>query len=185
MCDDKTEVVFEESQALRQPWLWILILPASLLEICLFTYGLYKQLYLGEPWGNRPMSDLGLIIAALCVIGLAVGLPALLYAARLSVRIDGRHLQIRFAPFLRKTIPLEQIVSCEVLTYSPLRDYGGWGVRLSWSGKGWAYNVRGNRGVQLGLVGGKRLLVGSQRPEELLAAIVSESGGDGPAQSSL
>jgi hypothetical protein len=34
-----------------------------------------------------------------------------------------------------------------------------------------AYNVSGNRGVQLEFSNGKRLLIGSQRPEDLAAAI--------------
>ncbi len=36
---------------------------------------------------------------------------------------------------------------------------------------GKAYNVSGNRGVQLKLSSGKGLLIGSQRPEELAQAI--------------
>jgi hypothetical protein len=43
-------------------------------------------------------------------------------------------------------------------------------------GKGWAYNVRGNRGVQLELANGKRILIGSQRAEELAGAIGEAKG---------
>jgi len=56
-----------------------------------------------------------------------------------------------------------------VLTYSPISDYGGWGIRYGSIGK--AYNVSGNRGVQLELLNGERILIGSQKPEELAAAI--------------
>jgi hypothetical protein len=38
-------------------------------------------------------------------------------------------------------------------------------------GKGWAYNVSGNRGVQLELADGKQLLIGSQNPEKLAQMI--------------
>jgi len=37
--------------------------------------------------------------------------------------------------------------------------------------KGKAYNVSGNRGVQLELLNGGRILIGSQKPEELVKAI--------------
>jgi hypothetical protein len=50
-----------------------------------------------------------------------------------------------------------------------MREYGGWGVKYGWAGK--AYNISGNRGVQLKLSNGKGLLIGSQRPEELAQAI--------------
>jgi hypothetical protein len=56
-----------------------------------------------------------------------------------------------------------------VQTYRPIRDYGGWGIRYGRGGK--AYNVSGNRGVMLELSDGQKLLIGSQRPEELANAI--------------
>ena len=55
-------------------------------------------------------------------------------------------------------------------TYSSFKEYGGWGVRSSRS-NGRAYNAYGDQGVQL-IAGDKDLiLIGSQRPEELLTAI--------------
>jgi hypothetical protein len=66
---------------------------------------------------------------------------------------------------------LAEIVHRETRTYRPILEYGGWGVRYSFVRKGWAYTVSGNRGVQLQLANGKRILVGSQRAEELARAI--------------
>jgi hypothetical protein len=76
---------------------------------------------------------------------------------------------INFVPLVRRTVLFGNIVSCEVRTYRPMREYGGWGVKYGRAGK--AYNVSGNRGVQLKLTSGKGLLIGSQRPEELAQAI--------------
>ena len=53
----------------------------------------------------------------------------------------------------------------EIITYSPIRDYGGWGVRLSLNGK--AFNVRGDKGLKLYFDYRKPLLIGTQKPEEL------------------
>jgi hypothetical protein len=39
-----------------------------------------------------------------------------------------------------------------------------------------AYNVSGDRGVQIELLNGKRLLIGSQRAEELWQAIQAQYG---------
>ena len=58
----------------------------------------------------------------------------------------------------------------------PILEYGGWGIRYSPFGKGWAYNVRGNQGVQLELANGQRILVGSQRADELARAIGQAKG---------
>lgn len=176
MVNSPNEVRFEEHQYLRQPWLWILIGGFVVFEVALFSHGLYQQLYLGEPWGNNPTSDRTLLITAVLVFAFAVGLLAALLALRLSIFVDTTHLHVRFLPFLRRSIPLDQITRCEARTYRPLREYGGWGVRWGWGGRGWVYSVSGNRGVQLEFVSGKRLLIGSRRPEQLANAITSAMG---------
>jgi hypothetical protein len=78
---------------------------------------------------------------------------------------------VRFIPLHRRFhwFRWEDILSAEAITYLPLRDYGGWGIRFGPKGK--AYNVCGNRGVQLTFTNGSRLMIGSQRAEELAAAI--------------
>jgi hypothetical protein len=53
----------------------------------------------------------------------------------------------------------------------PLREYAGFGVRISFSGKGVGYVMNGNKGVQIELDNGKRLFVGSEHPEELASAV--------------
>ena len=63
----------------------------------------------------------------------------------------------------------------EARTYRPILEYGGWGIRYT-MGRGWAYNVSGNQGVQLELASGKRILIGSQRAEELARAIGEAKG---------
>jgi hypothetical protein len=72
-------------------------------------------------------------------------------------------------PFANRTIAPAQIARWEARTYRPIRDYGGWGVRFGPRGR--AYNVSGNRGVEITLANGKRVLVGSQRADDLAAAI--------------
>lgn len=86
-----------------------------------------------------------------------------------EVRDDGLYVRIFPLPFRR--ISWDEIESYYVRTYRPIREYGGWGMRLGISGK--AYNARGNRGVQLILRSGHRVLLGSQMPESLEAAIAN------------
>ncbi len=94
----------------------------------------------------------------------------LLYNMRLVTELDSSCLRVRFSPFVRKEIPLSDIVYWKARTYDPIREYGGWGVRM-WRGSG-ALNMCGNSGVQLVLMGGERLLIGSQRAYALAAAIL-------------
>ena len=86
------------------------------------------------------------------------------------------NLSLRFFPFHLSfhKIKLEDLVKYEVRTYNPIRDYGGWGIR--WGSKGKAYNVSGNRGVYLEYSDGKKLLIGSQKPEKFAEALDLVSG---------
>ena len=81
--------------------------------------------------------------------------------------LSNKGLQYQFFPFHLKsyTIKLDEITSFEELTYSPIKDYGGWGIRYGFKGK--AYNVSGNRGVKIYLKNGKNILFGSKKSHEL------------------
>jgi len=128
-----------------------------------------EQLVFGHPWGNRPMSDIALAIVGPLVILMGIGLSWLFYVIKLLVEVREDGVHINFVPLVRRIILFGDIVNCEVRTYKPMREYGGWGIKYGRAGK--AYNVSGNRGVQLKLSSGKGLLIGSQRPEELAQAI--------------
>lgn len=166
-----TQTFFAEEQSFRQTWVWFAVLPSSAVVLLIFAIGLYQQLYLGKPFGDNPVSDRGLLIIALLIIPIVIGLPILFYKMKLVVRLLPDKLHIKFSPFVHKQIPLHDIVRCEPRKYSPIREFGGWGIRYGGKKRGWAYNVAGNRGVQLELANGKLLLIGSQRADELAAAI--------------
>ena len=161
--------LYRETQHFRQLWLWLPVLFISLLSI----YGLIQQLFLGIPFGSNPAPDTVLVIIAV-VFGLM--LPVFLYKTNLTTEVHSDGLYIRFFPFHLSfhKIALEDIKGFEVRIYRPLRDYGGWGIRYGRQGK--AYNVSGNRGVQLVLSDGKRLLIGSQKPEAFAEALSLASG---------
>ena len=88
--------------------------------------------------------------------------------------VTERELTVTFGallPLYRRRIALQEVASAEAVTYAPLADYGGWGIR-GW-GRSIALNARGNRGVRLTLFDGRRILVGSQQPEELADALAA------------
>jgi len=105
---------------------------------------------------------------AAAAIGLGVALLFHLLELTVSVRRSG--IDVRFRPLHRRRLDPTAIRSCEARTYRPILEFGGWGLRRGWKG-GFAYNVRGNRGAQLVLESGERLLLGSQQAEDLAAAI--------------
>jgi hypothetical protein len=144
-----------------------------------FAWAMVEQLVRGRVVGDQPMSDLMLMILGPLFILLSAGLLWLMWAARLITEVRDDGIYIRFHPFHRgfRGFLWDEIESFEACTYRPILEYGGWGIRSGSTGR--AYNVSGNRGLQLelgfGLSG--RILIGSQRPEELVMAVENASGG--------
>jgi hypothetical protein len=175
---------FAESQHFRQWWIWLTMGGTAVFTMGLFAHGLYVQLVQGRPWGNNPMSDTALTITAILVFVFDLALLALFAWAHLRTEVRSDGLYVRFFPFHLSfhRLPLADVAEIEAVTYRPIMDYGGWGIRYSWGSpggtKGKAYNVRGNRGVRLTYRTSTHLLLGSQQPDTLATAIqaLRESG---------
>lgn len=126
------------------------------------------QIGTGRPVGNHPMSNAGLLV----VVGIiSLLFPAFFMLLRLEVQTEFDGVRVLYRPLVNRLIRYEEIASAQAVTYNPLLEYGGWGIRGF--GKKIAYNARGNRGVLVTLKNGGTVLLGSQQPEELEAAIRS------------
>jgi hypothetical protein len=124
------------------------------------------QVILGHTWGKRPMSNSD-------VVGWTVFLwliYALLITVKLVTEVRRGELIVALRGLWRlRRVPLDSIQSVETITYDIDRDYGGYGIRSSREGK--AHLAAGARGVRVTLDGGETLVVGSDRPKELAAAL--------------
>ena len=132
------------------------------------VWAIFQQLVLDSPFGNNPTPDYVFVVLVVIVGG---GLPLFMYSTGLDTEVRDCGTCIRFRPFHRKWVVFgfESIQKAEASTYSPLKDYGGWGIRYGRKGK--AYNVSGNKGVLLTLRDGKNVLIGSKNHEVLCSAI--------------
>ena len=165
--------VFCEVQHFRQQLLMAIILPAGLFLIGFFVYAMVEQLVRGRPFGDHPMPDGVLLVMGPLYILLGLLLLWLYFVGKLITEVRPDGLFVQLYPLHRhfRHIRTDAIESCEVLTYRPIRDFGGWGIRCGLKGR--AYNVSGNRGAYLTFNDGKRLLIGSQKPEMLVEAVRS------------
>lgn len=120
-------------------------------------------------------ATVALAVAALLVLG-PLAMWLLFGHLRVQVGRQGMRLGFGTLPILRKTVPFSEIREIEPVRYSPLRDFGGWGIRFGLGGKR-AWTIRGNRAVRLTLSDGKRLYVGSPHPERLAEALRAAGGG--------
>ncbi len=159
------KLIYKEIQKFGQPWMWLIFVPATAGSMIFFFFGINRQLVQGEPFGDNPMSDTGLLVTAILITLLMIGLTALFYTMKLVVEIRSDGIHFRFPPMIMKfrKIGREEIDRAEVREYKPIKEYGGWGIKMVSKKYGTAYNVRGKTGLQLYLRNGNRILFGTQR----------------------
>ena len=146
-------VLFEESQPFDQSWIWILLgfeTVAILLPLILT----------GQAWWV-------IMIAAVIM----VMTMSLMSSLKLQTRIDDEGIHYRMVPFhwKQRTIRWDEVEQVNVRTYSPMIEYGGWGLRYGRNGN--AVNVRGNLGIQVVKKNGKRILIGTQLEDQAKKAL--------------
>ena len=66
------------------------------------------------------------------------------------------------------------IISAKLHDFSPLKDFGGYGIRFNKEMK--AYFLKGDRGVKITTRVGKKYLIGSDHPERLVTVISAVVG---------
>ena len=160
---------FEEIQKFRQPWL---LAPLGLLSAMIWVMtGL--QVLGGKQIGNNPAPDFVMILMWVLI---GIGMPLFFWFLQLKTRVgpEGLTFQFFLLHFKAKRYRFDEIESCESVTFRPILEYGGWGIR--YNGTEWAYTVSGARGVRIKFKNGKQILIGSQKPDDLARAIKKFKG---------
>jgi hypothetical protein len=161
------KMIFTERQRFKQWWIWLILLGlnGSTLYVGIMHY-LKKPLV-----GTDPMDGFDLVILTVSILFFNL----LFFYMKMDTQVDSSGISVRFFPFHWKVkrYNWDAIKSATVRTYSPLTEYGGWGLR-GW-GDNKAYNVSGNQGLQIEFNDGKKLLIGTNLPEEL-KQILAELG---------
>jgi hypothetical protein len=85
----------------------------------------------------------------------------------LTVEVTESVIVARFGPgLIRKSFQVHEIREAQAVRN---RWFYGWGIRLT--PHGWLFNVAGLDAVQIKMENGRQYRIGTDRPEELLAAI--------------
>jgi len=157
--------IFREVQRFTQPWLVIFIAIFAIVT----TIGVWGKIFFGWPAWDTHLSNTALLI----YWSIMPLLIMLLFVIRLETEITPNAIRVRLWPvhLSFRVFPIDEIKGVFVRTYKPIREYGGWGWRVSLTGKGAAYNISGNRGIQLIFRNGRKLLIGTQKPQEAELAL--------------
>lgn len=150
--------LFSEKQRFRQIWIWGLFA----LIIGAFLFEIIRSLVSSKPLPEEPVS---FIIPAIVLILVF----ALIFIIRLETVIKEDGIYYKFYPLHVKyqSIPWNRISRCFVRKYKPILEYGGWGFRMGVFGSGGALNISGNQGLQIVYDDGKKLLIGTQKRDEM------------------
>jgi hypothetical protein len=159
-------VVYREEQNFGW-WVYALVVLIQAGLVAAFVW-LYQSGRLPSPGGS--LRDLGLALCA--TSGVCVPLLFVVGLLRMTTEVTPTDLRVWFGwvPTYRRFVGIGTVQKIEVVSYRPIRDHGGWGVRTGRDGER-VLTARGDRGVRLDLGDGTRLLIGSQRPEALAVAI--------------
>ena len=149
---------FTETQKFNKWWMYLLFsLPFLITSISyiLVQYGII------EPKGGEKSPPEIIIILIFSLLILIWGV-----SVRLKTTINEHGINAYFIgiPFCNKNFTWDEIQTIKVVEYSPLMDYGGWGVRMG--GNGWCYNVSGKIGIKFTRTSRKAFLIGTQQKEE-------------------
>ncbi len=154
--------IFKEEQRFTQLWLHILLVVSFIVPIVLVVNEYVKREH------KDTEASLGLIVVMISIL-LVYGL---IFSLKLKTKIDELGIHFRFVPFhfKKRTISWSAVEKAYIRNYEPISEYGGWGMKGGklWNkDKGLAYNVKGDIGLQLELKSGKKILIGTQKQEEM------------------
>jgi hypothetical protein len=147
---DNHAFVFWQSQ--NPPWVRIITIALPLLMLTLAVV----------MWFNQPWFSLLYLVIAFGFSMLTGGLRTVVTPERIVVRLGLFNLRVL-------GIKTAEIASAEIMEFSPIKDFGGYGIRFN--GKMYAYYLQGNRGIKITLQHGMKYLIGTDHPEQLLAVI--------------
>lgn len=134
----------------------------------IFVHGSLLVAVAGALLAIRPDPSAGPRVLGAALFGMAA-IWLISRFVQLTTLVGDADVRVKGLFFIDRRIAFGDIAVVEPRRYRPLAEYGGWGYRIGPSGK--AYNMRGDEGVQLILKDGGRVLIGSQRAQELAGVI--------------
>lgn len=156
--------IFIEEQKFTQSWLFI----GLAIAFAVVTIPIVKDwAHISQSSFLEMLNDLGGVLVILFVF-------TLFNFFKLKTRIDENGVYYQYLPFhfTYRFLPWNMIAKCYVRNYNAIFEYGGWGLKFSFTKKrGKSFTVKGAVGLQLELQNGKKILIGTQKKQEIQRTI--------------
>ena len=145
--------IFKEEQRFNQ-W-WIIV-------TCTIS-GIGILLSLGPFQGFSENLSISKLLGAALGLFICIGI----FFVKMHTKIDKSGIQVWFSPFkfTKKSFSWKELENVYTRKYNALTEYGGWGIRGLTKAK--AYNVKGDKGIQLKTKEGKFFLIGTQQKQNV------------------
>lgn len=143
---------------------WIMTMVATSILISLLIVG---TVLLGTSEASEAKSGILVLIVT------EVALLTFVLISHLSFRLTKAGIYYRWYPLQRseRFIQWEEVSKAHVRKYNALSEYGGWGIKGRKKNR--AFNVSGSMGLQLELLSGNKVLIETQKPEELKSVLAA------------
>ncbi|MBT8264505.1 MAG: hypothetical protein KJN75_04135, partial [Muriicola sp.] len=112
-------ILYKETQRFTQWYIWVLLVGMLLIPV----YGIIQQLVFKEPFGDNPMSDVGLVIFFFGMLAFCL----LFRIIKLKTIVTKEKITAHFVPFFSKSFTSEEVAHAEIITYG----FVGYGIRFS------------------------------------------------------
>lgn len=153
---------FNEKQRFNQWYIWLVLFSLLIFRFIKLLSSKKNELEVNDILTSFLQSN-KLIIAIILII----------FIVRLKTSINHKGIKVSFSSILNLNWAWSEIEKFEIISYS----FVGFGIRLS-TKYGTVYNVRGNKGLQIHLKNGKKILIGTQKAQALEKFLLINNKGE-------
>jgi hypothetical protein len=157
--------VFLEEQKFTQPLLIVFLIMVFSITGSVFYYNIDKL-----------SGSSGELLKVLSGVFIVLIIMLFFVILKLKTRVDENGIHFKFSPFQSsyKIVKWNQISNVYIRKYNAFSEFGGWGYRFSSKNNiGKVYTAKGSVGLQLVLKDGSKILIGTQKKEELQRVITN------------
>ena len=156
------KVLFHERQYFRQAAVWIMLAAIDLVVVASLVYMLTME---------RDAGDQAALWAIYGSLLLSLLMTWMFLRTCLEVKVTTSGIHYRFTLFQREPRLLEPAMVQEwaIRDIRPVMEFGGFGIRKSKNVT--AYLVSGKKAIVFDLKDGKKLVIGTQKPDSMESAL--------------
>jgi hypothetical protein len=166
-------IIYFEKQRYNLRWLWLIYLFLGLPLLFVVLYSSWSQLQERAVNPEWPASGRVLLLLNGLSLFILLTVPVLINSMVLRVWVLSEEIKIKYGPWYRQEIDLDQVRQLQRVTFDPMEIFGthdGYRTTRAIKKLG-VFSVRGREGVKLRLQNGMEVLIGSQKPDILLEVL--------------